>query len=113
MHKAFAVADHIGGIVPDPVTGRLYEWRMMLCTGITGYQTASGGQFEFGGIALLDVGTPVVRHEVPFQQWSSAGHVATRNPVLLETAGGKLRIWAAPDDGEEVNGTEIFVYESG
>jgi hypothetical protein len=149
VHKAFQVDDHIGGIVPDPVTGRLYgvswgsrtfyswtpsgrqldrlpntshfvdyqdcayaERRMMLCTGVTEYATATGAKFELGGIALLDLGTLTVRHEVPFQQWSSAGHVATRNPVLLEMAGDKLRVWAAPDDGEEPNGTEILVYDS-
>jgi hypothetical protein len=38
--------------------------------------------------------------------------VATRNPVHLETDGARLRLWAAPDDGEEVNGTEILVYET-
>jgi hypothetical protein len=147
--KAFQVDDHIGGIVPDPVTNRLYgvswgsrtfyswtrsgrqverlantshfvdyqdcayaEHRMMLCTGVTEYPTATGGKFELGGIALLDLASLRVRHEVPFQQWSSAGHVATRNPVLLESDGRTLRVWAAPDDGEEANGTEIFVYQT-
>ena len=84
----------------------------MVCTGITEYATATGAKFELGGIAVVDMRSGVARHEVPFQQYSSAGHVATRNPVHLETDGRTLRVWAAPDDGEERNGTEILTYES-
>ncbi len=86
--------------------------RSMLCTGITEYTGPTGARFELGGIALVDLRSLTVRHEVPFQQYSAAGHVATRNPVHLETDGTRLRLWAAPDDGEEVNGTEILVYET-
>jgi hypothetical protein len=84
----------------------------VLCTGITEYTTAAGTRFELGGIALVDLATQAIRHEVPFQQWSAAGHVATRNPVHLETDNGVLRLWAAPDDGDEANGTEILIYET-
>ncbi|WP_395105445.1 hypothetical protein [Actinomadura sp. SCN-SB] len=35
-----------------------------------------------------------------------------RNPVHLETAGGVLRMWAAPDDGEEPGGTRLMVLET-
>ena len=38
--------------------------------------------------------------------------MATRNPVLVKADGRTLRLWAAPDDGEEAAGTEILVYES-
>jgi hypothetical protein len=86
--------------------------RTMLCTGLTEFPTPAGGRFDLGGIALIDLKSLTVRHEVPFQQYSAAGHVATRNPVHLETEGRTLRLWAAPDDGEEVNGTEILVYET-
>ncbi|HYN97253.1 MAG TPA: DUF6454 family protein [Pilimelia sp.] len=89
-------------------TGR----RMMACTGITEYANAAGARFELGGIALVDLRSSTVRHEVPFQHYSAAGHVATRNPVHLEVSGATLRLWAAPDDGEEINGTEILVYEA-
>jgi hypothetical protein len=88
------------------------ERRMMVCTGLTEYANPAGAKFELGGIALIDLRSLVVRHEVPFQQYSSAGHVATRNPVHLETEGRVLRVWAAPDDGEEAAGTELLVYES-
>ena len=146
---AFRVDDHVGGVVADPATHRLYgvSWgsrifyawtrdgrqlrrqpnpshfidyqdcaytavRMMLCTGIAEYRTPAGTPFELGGIALLDLRSLSIRHEVPFQQYSSAGHVATRNPVHLEVSGRWLRVWAAPDDGEEANGTEILVYQT-
>lgn len=86
-----------------------------LCTGITELAGPGGEPFELGGIALLDLRTRSVLHEVPVQLWSAAGHVATRNPVHLEVAGADgdtLRMWAAPDDGEEGAGTEILVYEA-
>jgi len=87
--------------------------RKALCTGVTGLPTAAGGSYELGGLALLDLadGDRIV-HEVPFQKFSAAGHVATRNPVALETDGTTLRLLAAPDDGEEVAGTELLVYET-
>jgi Family of unknown function (DUF6454) len=86
------------------------EQRTMLCTGIAEYTSPTGSRFELGGMALVDLGSQTVRHEVPFQQWSAAGHVATRNPVHLEADDGTLRLWAAPDDGDEASGTEILVY---
>ncbi len=149
VHEEFRVADHVGGIVPDPRTGELhgvtwgsrefYTWNskgrqlshtsnsshfvdyqdcaytereLMLCTGITNYKTATGTDFELGGITLLDLKSGTIRYEVPVQLWSAAGHVATRNPVHLEADGSKLRMWAAPDDGEEASGTEILIYEA-
>lgn len=88
--------------------------RMMLCTGVTNYSTGPGTSLELGGIALLDVRSNDIRHEVPVQVRSTAGHVATRNPVHLEASGGVLRMFAAPDDGGEGSGTgtEILVYET-
>ncbi|MEU8606857.1 DUF6454 family protein [Actinoplanes sp. NPDC048791] len=105
---------HPGGIDVD---GRsllvpVAERRMMACTGITEYANAAGDKFELGGIAPIDLRSLQVRHEAPFQQYSSAGHVATRNPVHLENEGRTLRVWAAPDDGEKTAGTEILVYET-
>ncbi|WTW93041.1 DUF6454 family protein [Streptomycetaceae bacterium NBC_01309] len=151
VHEEFRVADHVGGVVTEPGTGRVYgvtwgsrefySWnsrgrelshtvnhshfidyqdcayasrRMMLCTGVTNYPTGTGTSLELGGIALLDVRSNDIRHEVPVQLRSTAGHVATRNPVHLEAAGGVLRMFAAPDDAGEGGGTgtEILVYEA-
>ncbi|WP_028850823.1 DUF6454 family protein [Thermocrispum municipale] len=83
-----------------------------LCTGITEYPTADGGKFELGGLALLDLRTNEIVHEVPVPGFSTAGHTITRNPVHLERDGDTLRLIAAPDDGEEPAGTELLVYEA-
>lgn len=84
-----------------------------LCGGVTGLRTPTGGNFELGGLALLDLKDDNrILHEIPFPSYSAAGHSATRNPVALEVDGGKLRLFTAPDDGEETAGTELLVYES-
>lgn len=91
--------------------------RMMLCGGITNLpQTPSAGgtaqTYELGGIGLVDLRTHAVAHEIPFQQWSTAGHVATRNPFKVAADGDKLTMWMAPDNGDEGNGTELLTYEA-
>lgn len=83
-----------------------------LCSGITELPAPGGGRYELGGLALLDLRDGRILHEVPFPQFSTAGHVVTRNPVALEVAGDRLRLLAAPDDGDEGAGTELLVYET-
>jgi len=83
-----------------------------ICGGVTGLPTATGGSYELGGLALLDLKDNRILHEIPFPAFSAAGHSATRNPVALEVSGNKLRLFTAPDDGEEKAGTEILIYES-
>ncbi|ONH59908.1 hypothetical protein CcI49_14425 [Frankia sp. CcI49] len=83
-----------------------------ICGGVTGLATATGGSYELGGIALRDLSDNAILHEVPFSRFSSAGHVVTRNPVALERTGNTLRLFTAPDDGEEIAGTELIVFES-
>jgi hypothetical protein len=61
---------------------------------------------------LRDLRDDRILHQVPFPRFSTAGHVITRNPVALEVADGKLRLLAAPDDGDEVAGTELFTFEA-
>jgi hypothetical protein len=154
VHEAFRVADHIGGIVRDGVTGdlvgntwgsrRFYQWtssgrqestwlndshfvdyqdcqyvarRKMLCGGVTNLpQTPTAGgataTYELGGMALLDLADRRILHEVPFQQWSTGGHVATRNPLKLAAHGSHLVLRVAPDNGDEGNGTELLTYEA-
>ena len=85
----------------------------MACGGITGLpQTpAAGGStaaYELGGVALLDLHTHRLVNMVPFQYFSSAGHVMTRNPVKLTASGRTITLWAAPDNGEETAGTQLF-----
>lgn len=89
----------------------------MLCAGITNLpQTpAAGGTsatYELGGIAMIDLKSHNVVRDVPFQQWSTAGHVATRNPFKMTADGNHLTMKVAPDNGDEGNGTEILTYEA-
>ncbi|WP_226344311.1 DUF6454 family protein [Agilicoccus flavus] len=87
--------------------------RNALCTGVTNLPTQKEGvAYELGGYALLDLSTGNVLHEVPFQQWSTAGHVATRNPTMFTSSGDHLTMYAAPDDAEEGKGTQILTYEA-
>lgn len=83
-----------------------------ICTGVTELPSADGDSYELGGLALLDLRSGEIEHELPFPYFSAAGHVATRNPVALEVDGDTLRLLAAPDDGEETAGTELLVYEA-
>lgn len=88
-----------------------------ICGGVANLpQTPSAGgagaTYELGGMALIDLRTHEVLHEVPFQKWSSAGHVMTRNPLKLAASGNQLTMWAAPDDAEEANGTELFTFRA-
>ena len=93
------------------------ESAKMLCGGVTNLpQTPTAGGdaavYELGGLALVDLRTHRILREVPFQRWSTAGHVITRNPVKLAAVDGGLDLWAAPDNGEERNGTEVFHYRA-
>jgi hypothetical protein len=86
--------------------------RKQLCTGITTLPAPSGGTYELGGIVLRDLRDNAILHQVPFPVFSSTGHVMTRNPVAFELDGDVLRMFAAPDDGDEPNGTELYVLEA-
>ena len=89
----------------------------MACGGVTNLpQTpAAGGStatFELGGLVLMDLRSHEIVNDVPFQQWSAAGHVMTRNPVKLAVDGNTLTMWAAPDNGDEGVGTQVFTWQT-
>ncbi|WP_141789649.1 DUF6454 family protein [Oryzihumus leptocrescens] len=89
----------------------------MICGGITNLPqtpTAGGsnGTYELGGLTMIDLRSHNILREVPFQKWSTAGHVMTRNPVKMSARGNQLTLWAAPDNGDEGNGTELFTYQA-
>jgi hypothetical protein len=86
--------------------------RKQICSGVTGLPAPGGGSYELGGLSLRDLRTGRILHQVPFPVFSAAGHVVTRNPTALEVRDGVLRLFAAPDDGEEANGTELLVFET-
>ncbi len=89
----------------------------MLCGGITNLPQATqsggaGASYELGGMAMIDLKSRSVLRDVPFQQWSTAGHAATRNPFKMTADGDHLTMRVAPDNGDEGNGTEILSYEA-
>jgi hypothetical protein len=84
-----------------------------LCGGVTSLPTATGGTYELGGLALLDLNDHNrILHEIPFPTFSPSGHTVTRNPVALELANNHLRLLTAPDDGDSPAGTQLLIYES-
>lgn len=89
----------------------------MMCAGVTNLpQTPTAGgttaTYELGGVALIDLTTHQVTRDIPFQKWSTAGHVATRNPFKMTADANHLTMKVAPDNGDEGNGTEILTYEA-
>lgn len=61
---------------------------------------------------MLDLTTEQMTRDVPFQKWSTAGHVATRNPFKMTPSGNQLTMRVAPDNGDEGNGIEILTYQA-
>jgi len=86
----------------------------MLCSGIAGLPAPPGAAtgYELGGLAMIDISSQRILHEVPVQLWSTAGHVVTRNPVDVDGQGNHLTLYAAPDDFGEGQNTQILTYEA-
>ncbi|WP_017437761.1 DUF6454 family protein [Saccharococcus caldoxylosilyticus] len=83
----------------------------MVCSGISELPnpaTDYSKPYELGGLALLDMKRLNTIHEVPLMEFSPQGHVITRNPVFLESAGQGLRLYAVPDDDD----ASLLVYET-
>ena len=57
-----------------------------LCGGVTTLPGPKNTSYDLGGLALLDLRTNRILHEIPFPYFSpTTNHNATRNPVALET----------------------------
>ena len=84
--------------------------RKMVRGGIANLAAPAGATFELGGLALIDLVTGEIRHEVPIQRYSPAtNHVITRNPVFLEITDHGLRLFTAPDDDVDA---AILIYDA-
>lgn len=106
-----------GNGLVDYQDGQYAATSAMICAGVaTLPQTPSAGgadaAYELGGVALIDIATQRLVHEIPFQRWSTAGHVATRNPFAIRLDGDRLTVRVAPDNGDEGRGTQILTYEA-
>jgi hypothetical protein len=82
----------------------------MICSGITELpqQGNSTAKYELGGLALLDMKTMDMIHELPITLNSPQGHVVTRNPVFLENTQQGLKMYAVPDDDH----SSMLVYDT-
>lgn len=76
---------------------------VMLCSGV-----ATIGNYNLGGIALVDVDTMVPLAEVPIALESALGARMTQNPVDVSVEEGKLRFYWMPDQ----RNSTLYVYEA-
>jgi hypothetical protein len=83
---------------------------LVLCSGIAIVPEPSGGRYELGGIALVDILNRRIVHELPVPVFSDAGHVVTRNPFAVTADDAGLWLHVAPDDGDDIAGTELLSY---
>ncbi|TKD70786.1 DUF6454 family protein [Pseudalkalibacillus hwajinpoensis] len=83
----------------------------MICSGISELDdpNSNTGKYELGGLALLDTKTFNIEHEVPVAEFSSEGHVITRNPVFLKKSDNGIKLFAIPDDDEQAS---LMIYEA-
>lgn len=84
-----------------------------LCGGVTTLPGPNGTSYALGGLALRNLRTNRILHEIPFPHFSpTTNNSATRNPVALETTATTLRLYTAPDDSQTPNTTELQIYEA-
>lgn len=83
---------------------------LLLCSGISLLPQVDGGVLELGGLALVEPLRQRITGDLPISEFSSAGHVITRNPVTVTVDESGLLIHAAPDDGDDDGGTRILSY---
>jgi hypothetical protein len=84
-----------------------------VCSGIAVLPQPNGsGEYELGGMAIIDFTNRRIVHETPIQIFSSVGHVVTRNPFALTVEAGDLFLHVAPDDGGEVGGTQLLTFKA-
>jgi len=84
-----------------------------ICSGIAVLPQPDGrGEYELGGMAIVDFINRRIVHETPIQIFSSVGHVVTRNPFALTVDSEGLFLHVAPDDGTEVGETELLTFKA-
>lgn len=83
------------------------------CSGIAALPQPNGtGEYELGGVAIVDFINRRIVHETPIQVFSKAGHVVTRNPFALTNDSYGFLLHVAPDDGPEIAGTELLTFKA-
>lgn len=82
----------------------------LICAGISELPDAQGGRYELGGVAVVHFNERRLAADVPVPLFSAAGHSVFRNPFVLTRDRGDVLLHVAPDDGDELRGTEILTY---
>jgi hypothetical protein len=82
----------------------------LICSGVTELpqQGNSTSKYELGGLALLDMKSMDMVHELPITLFSPQGHNVTRNPVYLENSDHGMKLYGIPDDDT----SSMLVYET-
>lgn len=83
---------------------------LLLCSGISLLPQPDGNAIELGGLAVVHPAQHRIIRDVPISLYSGAGHVITRNPIVLTTDKTGLLLHTAPDDGHDAGGTRILTY---
>lgn len=76
---------------------------IMFCGGV-----ATLGEYNLGGLALVDLETMLPLWEVPITLTSDLGVSLTQNPVDAHVVDGKLRVWFLPDQ----RNSTLYIYEA-
>lgn len=84
----------------------------MIWSGIAEYPNGSGGVFELGGIAIIDMDTGYFKFEVPITTLSPGGRVITYNATHLDVLDDRLRMYAIPDDAMSAHEARMLVLET-
>lgn len=82
----------------------------MIASGMIELDFGTGGLKdikEFGGMALIDLPTGKIVHEVPIMIYQDGETVMTHNPMDVEVTVGHLNFYFAPED----NKTTIYIYQ--
>jgi hypothetical protein len=84
----------------------------LLCGGVVAAGGNDGDRARHGGLVLTDLNDISVVAETLLESTSPSGHPLTRNPMFIEQIDDHLRLWLAPDDGDDAAGTRLLVFES-
>lgn len=90
----------LGRVETGPYAGR----PVMLCSGIATLQDGT----QVGGIAIVDTLTMVPLMEIPITLRTDKGVLVTKNPVDVDVAGGKMRLYFLPEE----HSSTLYVYEA-
>lgn len=82
--------------------------RYMLCGGISKYKIPNLGEFQLGGLELVELRTEVAIHQIPVPRWVKPTLVMTFNPFYFELKDDHLRFYFMPEDDEST----LYIFDT-